>query len=70
MAELKPCPFCGGKARIKSSKYNLLGAYGTDETERRWSRVLCPSCNVAQPIRHYSCKTEAIEAWNRRVDND
>ena len=68
MNELKPCPFCGGKATAKSSKYNLLGAYGTAETDRKWSRVFCKSCNIGQPKRHYISKEDAIQAWNRRVN--
>ena len=66
MAKLKPCPFCGGQARMKHGKYNLLGAYGTEETARYWSGVFCIACGVEQPIRRYSTKEQAIEAWNRR----
>ena len=39
MAELKPCPFCGGKARMKHIHYNLLGAYGTAKDKREWFGV-------------------------------
>ena len=69
MAELKPCPFCGGKARMKYGKYNLLGAYGGPENDREWVGVYCKKCNVTQPPRTYSTKTEAIEAWNRRAED-
>lgn len=61
--ELKPCPFCGGKAHL----------FVNDGV-----RVLCPSCEASSKIRVDSLigmkvsgnATKAvIEAWNRRVDN-
>jgi Lar family restriction alleviation protein len=67
MAELKPCPFCGGKARRKYGNYNLLGAYGTRAEDRQWHGVYCFNCGVSQPKKKYSTKEEAIEAWNRRA---
>ena len=69
MAELKPCPFCGGQARMKYGKYNLLGAYGTEETERKWARVYCIKCGISQPIRINPTKEQAIEYWNMRCEN-
>lgn len=69
MTELKPCPFCCGKAKRKWGRYNLLGAYGTAETYREWFAVFCESCKVGQPSRHYTSRQEAIEAWNRRTEN-
>ena len=61
MIELKPCPFCGGEARLFVNN---------------GVRVLCNKCNASSEILVYSeCyKTSAvekvIEAWNRRVNND
>ena len=69
MAELKSCPFCGGEARMKYGKYNLLGAYGTEETERSWAGVWCIKCGVSQPIRKYVTKEIAIEMWNMRAED-
>ena len=68
MAELKPCPCCGGKARMKHGKYNLLGAYGTAELDRKWFGVYCTACEMSQPRRRYDSKEEAIEAWNKRTE--
>lgn len=51
MNELKPCPFCGGKAHI------MRGGH--------W--IACEDCQSESG--YYSTKEEAIEAWNRRVDN-
>ena len=49
--KLKPCPFCGGRARI-----------GTDGEEGH--TVFCTSCKVETNI--YADERTAIEAWNRR----
>ena len=64
MVELKPCPFCGGEARL----------YVNDGI-----RVLCTDCKASSVIlcdtfdmagRPYGRSTErVIEAWNRR-END
>lgn len=80
MAELKPCPFCGGEAKV-SLMEKTYGACG--------ARIVCKNCRVR--TRFYSThetivngKTittplteegkrrgikEAIEAWNRRVSD-
>lgn len=60
MIELKPCPFCGGKAR-------LLVSNGV--------RVLCPKCGATTRILidseriETSAVEDVIEAWNRRKNN-
>lgn len=57
--ELKPCPFCG--------KYKV----GIIEKDGKY-RVGCINlkCNI-EPITNYKdTKIEAIEAWNRRVEDE
>ena len=51
--ELKPCPFCGGKAIID----------GCDDT--LWI-VICKKCNAS--IGYKYTKEEAIEEWNWRIE--
>ena len=52
--ELKPCPFCGGEARLVSA---FLGtAY----------IVLCDTCNAA--IKTRRTEAEAMAAWNTRAE--
>lgn len=61
MEELKPCPFCGGKAR-------LLVNDGV--------RVICSKCyvgtiNMTDVMWQESNAVETVVAtWNRRADND
>lgn len=51
--ELKPCPFCGGKAETNL----LLGNYC----------ITCTRCMGAIFPARGMTKEEAIEAWNRRA---
>ena len=57
--ELLPCPFCGGKAKIRTTEYfdgaNTFFGY-------------CTVCSVAAPTRIRT--DEAIAAWNRRAKPD
>lgn len=54
MAELKPCPFCGGEAR----RYNgTIDSYG----------VTCKKCSAK--VYGYSTQTGATRAWQRRQQN-
>lgn len=53
MAELKPCPFCGGEAKVSCGS--------------NYCEVYCIKCfgRVEQ-----NGIDEAIEAWERRVENE
>lgn len=57
--QLKPCPFCGGKAELVDTGY--------------WSSVMCEQCKAVSKSFNHSGKhcsaDKAIEAWNRRVNN-
>lgn len=61
MAELKPCPFCGGEAKlVYSMPYNF---------------VMCAKCKVfgktiVDRYEQADGKAEAIEAWNRRATHE
>jgi len=52
--ELKPCPFCGGKAKLKG-------------VEDHWVRCKGDNCLVYPETACYDTAREAIAAWNRRV---
>lgn len=62
MAELKPCPFCGGNASLGHDHLGLGASY-----------VRCEKCGV-ESIRfmksfEVASDDEAVEFWNRRADN-
>lgn len=57
MAELKPCPFCGGKANIWRTNYHVY--------------IDCENFNVSDPDGHLvqvsaNTEEEAVKRWNRR----
>lgn len=64
MFKLKPCPFCGGEAKIhycaeiENAKIRaiLVNKVG----------VSCNDCHVA--TLPYETEEKAIEAWNRRTE--
>ena len=56
MEELKPCPFCGGEAKV-------FGNYDDSEYHANCTNNECGCCWV----NYYETKEEAIEAWNRRT---
>ena len=51
--ELKPCPFCGGEAKVNEFNDVFFVACVVCQSETIW----------------FETPEEAIEAWNRRVDN-
>lgn len=53
MSDLKPCPFCGGEARIGK-------IYGD-----AWT-VECTECGIQSGC--YDTESEAIEAWDHRAE--
>lgn len=55
--KLKPCPFCGGEAILKTN-------HGFNK-EVISSFTYCEECGVA--TRSYALEKTAIEAWNRRA---
>ena len=70
MEQLKPCPFCGGKAKIQ---YGFPNQQGNRHKE---VFVKCKVCNAkTKTIKQYpftkweDCLKTAIYLWNRRADN-
>ncbi len=55
--ELKPCPFCGGKAEIWVEQWEKRRTYGAS----------CTQCDVCLPLKKTSA--EAGRVWNRRADD-
>ena len=76
MDELKLCPFCGGIATTEVRVTQMGG-----ETDNVDFTVVCNECGTYKTSRLKIAKkavfldvdkamARAIEAWNRRVDND
>ena len=70
--ELKPCPFCGGVARLEKSSRGFIGGQTT-----RISYVYCTSCNARSPrfkledfgktSHSNEANQAAIDSWNKRI---
>lgn len=53
--ELKPCPFCGGRAKIE-----ILGGPGSS-----YRTVQCSKCKC--DLNFYATEEMAVDKWNTRV---
>ena len=58
MAKLKPCPFCGSKPYIRS--------HPVAQKQKQWA----VQCQCGARFFFVNRRYKAIEAWNRRVDNE
>lgn len=63
--KLKPCPFCGGEARLRHENF------GVD----KYSYCQCVNSACEAKTRNvmistlFSSDEKAVEIWNRRADN-
>lgn len=57
MAELKPCPFCGGKAEVVKSMIAGGGFF-----------IICHDCEIR--TFDFLRPETAVKRWNRRADNE
>lgn len=71
MEKLKPCPFCGEKPLVRMVDLRCITVADNVALRDEWYRVCCgnASCVCNTRTKKFLSKDEAIEAWNRRVDN-
>ena len=70
MAELKPCPFCGGKADLRQEDFDPRWMPTRNDPDSGGCPpyyVQCDDCGATTEYRYMA--HEAIELWNRRADN-
>lgn len=65
---LKPCPFCGGGAGYNKRKEWNCDSKGNAVTISARYKVACRVCGCGTAWLFY--EEDAIDAWNRRADND
>ena len=58
MTKLKPCPFCGGKAKIEKHESGMF-------FKSTYWFVICGMCRGRTFLQ--DTQEEAIEAWNKRT---
>mgnify|MGYP003292029536 CR=1 FL=1 len=56
--ELKPCPFCGGKAVFREMSWGMSTFY-----------IKCTKCGM-QTASNHEPKAKQAKDWNRRVHNE
>ena len=71
MAELKPCPFCGGGAEY----FNFIDYCPQTCLHRPVCFVRCTNCktrsaNFVAEDSTFEYKDAATKAWNRRAEDD
>lgn len=64
--ELKPCPFCGGKA-VVTFKRNSQSYDGQKGGHRIECENRMTTCSMNMRTHHASQERKAVKAWNKRV---
>lgn len=69
-AELKPCPFCGGKAKVKvcdptGTRYTDVGVEWYMGREMTRCIIRCEKCGARTQV--YATRRGVFNAWQRRA---
>lgn len=73
MENLKPCPFCGGYAQLEIEDvvgYNGWHSYEVSCMDCRTRRAKSKFYDNGTEEMRYIAKVKAIDAWNRRTNDD
>ena len=63
MADLRPCPFCGGT--------NIHIEYETDDYgNETWTYICCYGCLSSFFQQEACCDEDNVKAWNRRANSE
>lgn len=65
MAELMPCPFCGGEAVETMAFRKDVKNGSTRVSNIRGAKVVCKKCLATSGTKE--TEEKAVEAWNRRA---
>ena len=65
MAELLPCPFCGGTDILMR---DVSGMFGKSSNARTYHYMQCRDC--FSQTGYHETKTKAIDAWNTRTPKE
>ena len=71
--KLKPCPFCGERKEVylkylEGSNTLYVDEHGETNSTPLLHTVICTACNAT--IGKYEASIMAIEAWNRRANDE
>lgn len=64
--DVKNCPCCGGRAKIRKGTYTTT-EFGVT-VKKQWFGSYCTICRLSQPSRQYFSKQDACNKWNSRVE--
>lgn len=69
--ELKPCPFCGRKARLFCDDLGVAVVCTNEECRCRtdWYKDFSPVYGMDRWRKGNTAIEHAVEVWNRRTDN-
>lgn len=61
--QLKPCPFCGGEARVSVKKAESLWSRAVVP----YTKVECGDCEIGTPFLCKGWEPTPQDAWNKRI---
>lgn len=66
MNNLKPCPFCGGEAKIADEHQWISGVNNGGISKY----IYCLKCNCRTSSFYWDDRKTMIRTWNKRLDSE